>query len=66
LYRRLIRDIDVGPLEARQISSSRMAEFIEFALLSVRNDREGALFQKRDGYRTAQCSRASSDQGDLC
>ena len=56
----------VGPFEPRQIRSSRLAERIEFALLPVRNDREGPLFNKRDGYRTAQCSRASGDQHDLC
>jgi hypothetical protein len=55
-YRWLIRDIDVGPFEPRQIRSSRLAERIEFALLPVANDREAALFKKRDGYRTAQCS----------
>ena len=45
--------------------SSRLAKRIEFALLPVRNNREGTLFKKRDGYSTAQCTRASGDQRDL-
>ena len=52
-YRGLIRDIDVRPFEPRQIRSSRLVERIEFALLPVRNDREGALFKKRGRYCTA-------------